>query len=128
MEGERARPTLYLVIGGALLLATAAFWLPRWWENREFRGAEAIAGVGSRIVAGNLADARKQVDAGLPGERVTAALGAPSFQVRTEGTSTHEIWTYYFADGTLTVNLTDGHVARVSTEFGPPRIPTSSRR
>jgi hypothetical protein len=83
--------------------------------------------VGSRILPGTLADARKRVDPGLAAARVTAALGQPSFSVRTEGTSVHEIWTYYFADGTLTVNLTDGYVARVSTEFGPPRIRTSKR-
>jgi hypothetical protein len=47
--------------------------------------------------------------------------------VRTEGASTHEIWKYYFADGTLTVNLTDGYVARISTDFGPPKIRQSRR-
>jgi hypothetical protein len=47
--------------------------------------------------------------------------------VKTEGTSTHEIWTYYFSDGTLTVNLTDGYVARASTVFGPPSIRESKR-
>ncbi|MDQ5857856.1 MAG: hypothetical protein M3542_06215 [Acidobacteriota bacterium] len=47
--------------------------------------------------------------------------------MRTEGTSVHEIWKYYFSDGTLTVNLTDGHVARVGTHFGPPRIRKTGR-
>jgi hypothetical protein len=47
--------------------------------------------------------------------------------VKTQGVSEHAIWTYYFADGTLTVNLTDDRVARVSTSFGPPRIPKSRR-
>jgi len=127
MAVERPRPALYAVMAGAVVLAVAAFWLPRWWENREYRLAEAIAGVGSRILPGTLADARKRVDPGLAAARVTAALGQPSFSVRTEGTSVHEIWTYYFADGTLTVNLTDGNVARVSTAFGPPKIRTSKR-
>jgi hypothetical protein len=127
MAVERPRPALYAVIAGTVVLAVAAFWLPRWWENREYRRAEAIAGVGSRILPGTLADARKRVDPGLAAARVTAALGQPSFSVRTEGTSVHEIWTYYYADGALTVNLTDGNVARVSTEFGPPRIRTSKR-
>jgi hypothetical protein len=127
MAVERPRPALYAMIAGTVVLAMAAFWLPRWWENREYRRAEAIAGVGSRILPGTLADARKRVDPGLAGARVTAALGQPSFSVRTEGTSVHEIWTYYYADGTLTVNLTDGNVARVSTGFGPPRIRTSKR-
>jgi hypothetical protein len=30
MPGERARPALYAVLAGALVLAIAAFWLPRW--------------------------------------------------------------------------------------------------
>jgi hypothetical protein len=115
------------VIAGVIVLAVAAFWLPRWWENREFRRAEAIAGVGSRVLPGTLAEARKRIDPGFAAAKVTRALGPPSFSAKTEGVSTHEIWTYYFTDGALTVNLTDGYVARVSTQFGPPRIPTSSR-
>jgi hypothetical protein len=101
--------------------------LPRWWENRTYREAEAIAGVGSPVLAGKVADARKKVDPGLKAEKVEAAIGKASFAVRTEGTSVLEIWTYYFADGTLTVNLSDGYVARVGTEFGPPRIRKSRR-
>lgn len=127
MPGERGRPALYAVLAGALVLAMAAFWLPRWWENREYRKAEAIAGVGARIVPGRIAEARKQLDPGVPGSRVTAALGPPSFSVKTEGASSHEIWIYYFQDGTLTVNLTDGYVARAATEFGPPKIRKSRR-
>jgi hypothetical protein len=115
------------VIAGAILLAVGAFWLPRWWENREFREAEAIAGVGSRILPGTLAHARTKVDPGLKAEKVEAALGKASFAVRTEGTSVHDIWKYYFADGTMTINLTDGYVARVGTEFGPPRIRKTGR-
>ena len=57
----------------------------------------------------------------MTGARVTDAIGKPSFSVRTQGVSAHDIWTYYFTDGTLTINLTDGYVARVATEFGPPR-------
>ncbi len=83
--------------------------------------------MGSRILPGVLADARKRIDPGITGEKVKAALGKASFAVRTEGTSVHEIWNYYFADGTLTVNLTDGYVARVGTQFGPPRIRKSRR-
>ena len=48
-----------------------------------------------------------KVDPGLAAAKVTEAIGKPSFQVRTEGASSHEIWMYYFADGTMTVNLTD---------------------
>jgi hypothetical protein len=110
-----------------LVLAAGAFWFPRWWENREYRRAEAIAGVGSKIVPGTTAEARKKLDPGVPGSRVTAALGPPSFSAKTDGASSHEIWIYYFSDGKLTVNLTDGYVARVSTDFGPPKIPRSRR-
>jgi hypothetical protein len=127
MPSERVRPALFLVIGAAIVIAIAAFWLPRWWENREYRDAEKIAGVGSAVLSGKVADARKRVDAGLSAEKTTAALGKPSFTVRTEGASSHEIWKYYFADGTLTVNLTDGYVARISTDFGPPKIRQSRR-
>ena len=109
------------------MLAAGALWFPRWWEDREFRQAEAIAGVGSPMVPGKLADARGRIDPGIPGTKVTAALGQPSFAVKTQGSSMHEIWTYFFADGTLTVNLTDDHVTRVSTRFGAPQIPRSRR-
>lgn len=88
---------------------------------------EAIAGVGSRLLPGKLAEARGRIDPGISGAKVTAELGQPSFAVKTQGASEHAIWTYYFADGTLTVNLTDDRVARVSTRFGPPRIPRSRR-
>ena len=127
MTSERARPLLYVLIVAAIAIAVAAFWLPRWWENREYRDAEKIAGVGSAVLPGKVADARKRVDPGLAAAKATEALGKPSFAVRTEGASTHEIWKYYFADGTLTVNLTDGYVARISTDFGPPKIRQSRR-
>ena len=127
MPAERARPALYAVIGMSIVVAVAAFWLPRWWENREDRKAEALTGVGSALLPGKAADARRAVDPGLSGAKVTGALGKPSFAVRTEGASSHEIWKYYYADGTLTVNLTDGYVARISTDFGPPKIPKSRR-
>ena len=127
MPSERARPFHYAVIAAAILVAVAAFWVPRWWENREYRRAEKIAGIGSPVLPGKAADARKKVDPGLAAAKVTDAIGKPSFQVRTEGASSHEIWMYYFADGTMTVNLTDGYVARVSMEFGPPKIRQSRR-
>lgn len=125
---EQARPALFAVLFGVLLVAAGALWFPRWWENREYRRAEAIAGVGSPILPGKLVEARRRIDPGISGDRVTAAIGRPSFAVKTEGASTHEIWIYYFADGTLTVNLTDGYVARASTDFGPPKIRRSKRR
>ena len=54
MPSERARPVLYAVIAAAILVAVAAFWLPRWWENREYRRAEKIAGIGSPVLPGSL--------------------------------------------------------------------------
>ena len=74
-----------------------------------------------------MADARKKVDTGVKAEKVEAELGKASFAVRTEGTSVHDIWKYYFADGTLTINLVDGYVARVGTHCGPPKIRKTGR-
>lgn len=109
------------------ILAAAAFWLPRWWENRLYRQAEAMTGVGSPVLAGGVTSARGRIDPGKTASQVVAAIGRPSFSVRTEGASSHDIWTYYYADGTMTVNLTDGVVKRISLAYGPPKIPTSHR-
>jgi hypothetical protein len=106
------------------IVLVAALWLPRWWEGRELRQAREIAGVGSALQAGSMTDARRKIDPGKTAEQVQAAIGKASFAVGTEGRdSRHEIWTYYYKDGTLTLNLTDGAVARVSTIYGTPRIP-----
>ncbi len=121
---NRTRRLLYAAVVLVPLLLAAALWLPGWWEGRELREARAIAGVGSQLAAGSMTDARKKIDPGLPAEKVQAAIGRPSFAVGTEGRdSKHEIWTYYFHDGTMTVNLTDGVVLRIGTVYGPPRIP-----
>lgn len=128
MDGaERSRGRLYVVLAAALVLVAAALWLPTWWEAREYRQAEAMTGVGSEILAGTLAEARRNVESGKTSDAVTAAIGRPSVSVRTEGSSSHEKWTYYYADGTMTINITDGAVVRVSTDFRPPVIPTSRR-
>jgi len=124
------RPRRAVLVAGAFvpLLVASALWLPRWWENREYREAEEIAGVAARIVPGTLADARPRVDPGLATGALVERIGKPSISVATEGKdSRREIWTYYFSDGTLTVNITDGLVQRVSVTFEPPRIPTSAR-
>ena len=106
------------------IVLVAALWLPQWWEGRELKQAREIAGVGSALQAGSMTDARRKIDPGKTAEQVQAAIGKASFAVGTEGRdSRHEIWTYYYADGTLTINLTDGAVARVSTIYGTPRIP-----
>ncbi len=118
----RRRLLAAAVIVPALL--AAALWLPRWWEGRELSEARKIAGVGSQLSAGSMTDARKKIDPGLTSEKIAAAIGKPGFAVGTDGRDVkHEIWTYYFSDGTMTVNLTDGAAVRISTIYGPPRIP-----
>jgi hypothetical protein len=128
MSESRPRSALLVAAAFVPLLVAAALWLPRWWENREYRQAEAIAGVAARIVPGTLAEARPRVDPGVSAAALVERIGKPSISVATEGKdSRREIWTYYFSDGTLTVNLTDGFVQRVSATFVPPKIPTSAR-
>jgi hypothetical protein len=125
-EGSPRRGVLIAAVSIAVL-AAAALWLPRWWENRLYREAEALTGVGSPVLAGSVTAARGKIDPGRTAEQVVTAIGRASFAVRTEGSSTHDIWTYYYADGTMTVNLTDGFVKRISLAYGPPNIPTSRR-
>ena len=126
-EESGPRPALFIALFLMVLLIGAALWVPRWWESRLSRQAEALTGVGSRVMPGSVTRARGRINPGNPGPQVVEAIGRPSFSVGTEGSSTHEIWTYYYADGTMTVNLTDGIVARISLSYGPPKIPTSSR-
>src|SRR5262249_27567162 len=122
-----APPSRRLVVGLALVLLAAglAVWLPRWWDRRQLQKAEEIAGVGSPVLPGSVTDARRKIDSGMSSEKVSRAIGKASFAVHTEGTSTHDIWTYYYKDGTMTINLTDGMVQRVSLALGPPNIPKS---
>jgi len=124
-----APPSRRLVIGLGLVAVVAALvvWLPDWWERRLYRQAEAITGVGSPLLPGSVTDARRKIDSGIGSEKVRGAVGKASFSVHTDGTSTHDIWTYYFRDGTMTVNLTDGVVQRIAVAYGPPKIPTSRR-
>jgi len=123
------RRGLLLAVFLVPVLLLAVLWLPRWWENREFQQVQAIAGVGSKIAPGHLTEARGKIDPGLPAEKIVAAIGKPSFSVGTNGKeSRHEIWTYYFADGTMVVNLTDGSAVRISMAYGPPRIPKTTRQ
>ena len=128
MEDARPRRTLLAAIAIIPIVVAAALWLPAWWENREYRVAEKIAGISAPVASGSIVEARKLLDPGSAADDVVARLGKPSMSVGTEGRdSRREIWTYYFSDGTLRVNLTDGRVQRVSTSFGPPKIPTSAR-
>jgi flagellar basal body-associated protein FliL len=126
-EEKGPRAVLFVALFLILVLAAAALWVPRWWENRQFRQAEALTGVGSRVLPGGVTGARGKINPGDAGRHVVDAIGRPSFSFGTEGSSTHEIWTYYYADGTMTVNLTDGIVARITISYGPPKIPTSAR-
>jgi hypothetical protein len=106
------------------ILLAAALWLPTWWEGHELREARKIAGVGSQLTAGSMTDARKKIDPGATRAQLETAIGKAGFAVGTGGQDArHEIWTYYFKDGTMTINLTDGSAVRISTIYGPPRIP-----
>lgn len=105
----------------------AVIWLPVLWERRLYHDSEQIAGVGARLLEGSVTQARGKVETGKPVAEIVAALGKPSFESSSEGASRHEIWKYYYPDGTLTINVTDGYVARASVDYGPPKIPTSAR-
>ena len=128
MRQERTpRPALLATLFGVLLLVAAALWLPRWLNNTLYRRMEALTGVGSPLQPGGVTQARGKIDPGKNAKQVVEALGRASFAVGTEGSSTHDIWTYYYADGTMTINLTDGIVQRVSIAYGPPNIPKARR-
>ena len=121
---EKTRRGLIAAVVLVPLVLAAALWLPRWWERRELQAARDIAGVGATVAQGSMTDGRKKIDPGLPADKIVAAIGKPSFSVGTDGKDAHhEIWTYYFQDGTLTVNLTDGTAVRISTIYGTPRVP-----
>jgi hypothetical protein len=121
---QKTRSRLLAAVVLVPLFLVAALWLPKWWEGRELSEARKIAGVGSELTAGSMTDARKKVDPGLAADKIVAAIGKPGFSAGTDGRDTkHEIWTYYFSDGTMTINLTDGAAVRISTIYGTPRIP-----
>ena len=121
---QKTRSRLLAAVVLVPLLLVAALWLPKWWEGRELSEARKIAGVGSQLTAGSMTDARKKVDPGLAGDKIVAAIGKPGYAFGTDGRDTkHEIWIYYFSDGTMTINLPDGAAVRISTIYGTPRIP-----
>lgn len=127
MPSHESRRGLIIALAAVALLVAAALWLPQWWENRLYRQTEALTGVGATVLPGSVTQARKSADPGKPESALLAAIGKPSIAVQTEGSSRHAIWTYYYADGTLALNLTDGYVVRARVDYGPPRIPTSRR-
>ena len=126
-DPERPRRGTYGLVAGILLAAAAALWLPRWWESHLYRQAEALTGVGAPILSGTLTEARRKIDPGRSEKDVLAALGRPSLAAASDASGNHAIWTYYYADGTMTVNLTDHSVIRIAVSYGPPQIPTSRR-
>jgi hypothetical protein len=126
-EPEGKRRALIASLALIALLVAASLWLPRWWENRLYRQVEVVAGVGAAVLPGSVTEARKSADPGKSESAVLAAIGKPSIAIQTEGASRHAIWTYYYADGTMTLNLTDGFIVRARVDYGPPRIPTSAR-
>jgi len=128
MSDRGSTRTVAVVAFVVVLGVAAAIWLPRWWEHRLYRQVEAVAGVDAPMKDGSVTDARRKIETGNTARAVEQSLGKASFAVRTEGTSVHEIWTYYYANGTLTVNLTDGIVQRLGVNYGAPRIQTSARR
>jgi hypothetical protein len=129
MNVERAsRRGLAIAVFVVGALAAAAIWGSRWWERRLLRDAQALAGVDAPVRPGGLTESRGKIDPGRTGKQVEDAVGRPSIAVGTEGSSKQEVWTYYYADGTMTVNLTDGIVKRVSIIYGTPRIPRSKRK
>jgi hypothetical protein len=111
----------------AFALAILIGFGPRWWEHRLYRETEALTGVGAPILAGSVTDARRKVDPGRAGDRIVAALGRPSMSTSAQGLSKYEVWTYYYADGTMTLNMLDGIAQRITLSYGPPLIPTSRR-
>ena len=121
---QKTRSRLLAAVVLVPLFLVAALWLPKLWEGRELSEARKIAGVGSQLTAGSMTDARRKVDPGLAADKIVAAIGKPGFAVGADGRdTTHEIWTYYFTDGTMTINLTDGVAVRIGTIYGAPRIP-----
>ncbi|MGH9399191.1 MAG: hypothetical protein ACRD00_02395 [Thermoanaerobaculia bacterium] len=117
---QGGRRGLIAALGLVAPLLVAMLWLPRWWQNRTDRRSETLAGIGA-VLPGSVTDARRKIDAGRPEKAVVEAIGKPSVAVETRGAARHSIWTYYYADGTMTLNLTNGYLARADLEYGPPR-------
>ena len=122
-ETEKNRRKLIAAMAaGVLFLGAGAFGL-RWWEGRVDRQSEAIAGIG-KVLPGSVTEARKKVDPGRTEQAVLEAIGKPSSRAETRGAERHAKWIYNYADGTLTLSLTDGYLARADLEYGPPRLGT----
>lgn len=116
-EGHRKLVAAFVL---AALAGVAALFLPGWWQSRADRQSKSLAGTGA-VLPGTVTGARNKIDPGKPEKAVIEAIGKPSVTVETRGIERHAIWTYYYADGTMTLNMTDGYVVRADLEYGPPR-------
>lgn len=116
-EGRRKVVAAFLLVA---LVGVGALVLPRWWQGRTEKLAGTVSNPGT-ILPGNTTSARSKIDPGKTEKAVVELLGKPSVAVETKGAERHTIWTYYYADGNLTLNLTDGYLVRVDTEYGPTR-------
>ncbi|HEY6221322.1 MAG TPA: hypothetical protein VIX13_02185, partial [Candidatus Eisenbacteria bacterium] len=56
--------TLWLTAFLLVVGIAAAVWGPRLWERRLYRQAEALTGVGSRVLDGTVTEARRRIDPG----------------------------------------------------------------
>ena len=122
---SKSRGPLTALALAVVLLAAAIFAL-RWWQSGVDRQSETLAGIG-RVLPGSVTQARQKVDPGRTEKAVLEAIGKPSVSIETKGASRHSVWTYYYADGTMTLTLTDGIIARADLEYGPPRLATPGR-
>jgi hypothetical protein len=128
MERSRLSPAVKAsLFAAAIVLLVAVGFGPRWAENRLYRQIEGIAGVEAPVRPGALVDARKKIDPRRRGDEIAAVLGPPSIASASDGELKREIWTYYYADGTMIVNLTGGIAERIDVRFGAPVIRKSVR-
>jgi hypothetical protein len=118
-EGRRKIVVAFLL---AAMAGLAALFLPSWWQSRNESQAqpETLRSAGA-VLPGKVAEARSKIDPGKSEKAVLDLIGKPSVIVETKGVERHTIWRYDYADGNLTLNLTDGYLVRVDTELGPTR-------
>ena len=119
-ETATGRRKIAAVLFLALLAGAAALFLPRWRPGYAPSPSEAPVGAGG-VLPGSVTNARSRIDPGKSEKAVLDAIGKPSVAVETKGAERHTIWTYYYADGNLTLNMTDGYLVRVDTEYGSTR-------
>lgn len=96
---------------------------PTLWEKSLYRDMQKLAGVGATLHPGGVTSARRRVDPGIRSKQVLERLGTPSLASASQGLSRHEVWTYYYSDGTMTCSATDGIIDRISLSYGAPSIP-----